>query len=524
MAIDRRTWLKRTGAAALGVTLLKSQVGCDDDPSTGTQDASDASDTPTDTTLAPDTTLEDAATETAEDTSATATETREDTLHVDSVGPSPSLSPLRRDGSSPYDYIDTIVILEMENRSFDHYFGALKLVEGRGDVDGLTAEMANLTHDGTSIPVFALGPHWVVDPDPPHGRSGSLAQYANGLNSGFVRAYEEETGDNADIALKAQCMGYHVRDEIPALYGLADAYTLCDQWHCGLLGPTWPNRFFSHAATSDGATSNLSPLSSPTIYSRVMAAGLKYGVYHRSPIYFALTLLDPLTGTYPAADINQFFLDASDGVLPNVTVVEPDYAFDDDHPPHDIRKGQALIRSVYEACRRSPQWDRMLFVVIYDENGGFYDHVPPPVPAGETRDDFKRLGFRIPALVTGGLARRGFVFSETVEHSSLPAMIARIFDLEPTNERMRLAPDLVGALDVELTLDSRRPLPVELPPLDLESRRIEQAFKIARCRQTELEQFVRQRYGIVDYTAAQRRKATERYLEAAVAMKALRIR
>jgi len=501
MAIDRRTWLKRTGAAALGISLLKTQVGCDSDtPARADADAT-----------APD------------DTSATAATDAESDQHGDAVGPSPSLAPLRRDGSSPYDYIDTVVILEMENRSFDHYFGSLKLVEGRTDVDGLTADMANLSPAGLSIPVFPLGPHWVVDPDPGHGHTAELTQWGEGQMDGFVASYANDFGLEDDLAQVNQVMGYHVRAELPALYGLADHFTLCDRWHCGLLGPTWPNRFFSHAATSDGALSNSQSLTSPSIYTNILGAGLSYGIYHRSPIYFALTMNDPAPGTFPAVEIDQFFTDAADGKLPNVTVVEPDYGFDDDHPPHDIRKGQAFIQSVYEACRQSPQWDRMLLVVLYDENGGFFDHVPPPVPAGETRPDFQRMGFRVPALVAGGLARRGFVFSDTVEHSSLPAMIGRIFGVEPTNERMRLAPDLVGALDLELTLDSKRPRPPQLPPLDLESRRIEQAFRSARCRQTELADYARQRFGIVDYTPAERRRATERYLARAMKLGAVRI-
>ncbi|MFO0748939.1 MAG: alkaline phosphatase family protein [Myxococcota bacterium] len=422
----------------------------------------------------------------------------------------------------PYDYIDTIIIVEMENRSFDHYFGSLTLAEGRSDVEGLRADMANLTKGGTRVPVFACGPHWVVDPDPPHGHAAALAQWADGDLSGFVSQYEGKNPVGASLEQLSQVMGYHLRAEVPALYGLADAYTLCDHWHCGLLGPTWPNRFYSHAATSDGLTANLAPLSSPTIYSRVMAAGLGYGVYHRSPIYFALTLLDPASGSYPSNDMDQFFVDAAAGTLLNVTVIEPDYGLDDDHPPHDVRLGQAFIQSIYQALRQSPQWDRCLMLVFYDEHGGFFDHVPPPVPAAELRSDFQRMGFRVPGLVIGPLARRGHVFHDVVEHSSVPGLIARVFQLDHVNERARLAGDFAGALDLELTLDAKRPPPPELPPLTLDAARIDRALRSSRFHQEELEAFGRS-LGLRPDSPDEQRRKTERYLAHAARIGAVRI-
>lgn len=533
MGIDRRTWLKHTGAAALGFALFKNTAACDEDAqgaadSAGADadaqgadgsDASLASDTGS-----PDTTaVDDSAT--APDTSVdTSADTTADTGHPDAVGPGPSLKPVRGNGDHPYDYIDTIIIVEMENRSFDHYFGALKLVEGRTDVNGLTADMSNLTSDGTQVPVFAAGKHWIVDPDPGHGHATSLKQWAAGANSGFVTEFEGENESDATLEQVSQVMGYMVRSEIPALYGLADAFTLCDQWHCGLLGPTWPNRFYSHAATSDGLYSNLAPLSSPTIYSKVLKAGLTYGVYHRSPIYFALTLLDPIAGSYPSNDMDQFFVDAAAGTLPNVTVVEPDYGLDDDHPPHDIRLGQAFIQSIYQALRASPQWDRTLMVVFYDEHGGFYDHVSPPVPLGETRDEFQRMGFRVPGLVVGPLARRGFVFKDLVEHSSVPSLIAKVFGLEQVNERARQAGDFAGALDLELTLDSKRPAPPELPPLELDSARIERALRSSRFHQAELEAYARERFGLRPDGPDEQRRKLERYLAQAERLRAVRVR
>jgi len=533
VSIDRRTWLKHTGAAALGATLLRGMPGCGDDERAGTsEDATDgdgttdgdgASATATSHDATAGDTPEVAAPDLVDPTDAPdASDAPADTAPID-IGPVPALAPLRRDGSHPYDYIDTIVILEMENRSFDHYFGSLRLVEGRQDVDGLTADMANLMANGTPLAVGPAGASWIVEPDPPHGRNAALAQWADGAMSGFLTEYEKRTGANAALELKRQVMGYHVRDELPALYGLADGFTLCDHWHAGMLGPTWPNRFYSHAATSEGLTFNLVPLATKTIYTHALAAGLSYGVYHRSPVHFALTMLDPAPSSYPSQDIEQFFFDAADGTLPNLTVIEPDYSLDDDHPPQDIRLGQILIRSVYEALRRSPQWDRTLFLVFYDENGGFFDHVPPPVPEGEARAEMRRMGFRVPGLVAGGLVRRGFVLGDTVEHSSVPGLIARVFGLDHVNERARLAGDFVKALDIDMVVDARRPAPITLPPIDIAATRLEAAFRDARWHQPELERYARERFGRAIDTPFVQRKKADRYLEHALRLGALRV-
>ncbi|MCC6625188.1 MAG: hypothetical protein IT385_28330 [Deltaproteobacteria bacterium] len=525
MAIDRRTWLKRTGAAALGATVLRGLPGCGDDELAATDDVAVATDAaPGDATSdvatatdsgadsSPDA-LGEVGDDSADDTAASDTETPD-------ASPEPALTPLRRDGSHPYDYIDHIVILQMENRSFDHYFGSLKLVEGRQDVDGLTADMHNLMQDGTPLPVAPAAGDWIVEPDPPHSRGACVAQWAEGACSGFVTEYEKRT---SSPELKRQVMSYHTRDELPALYGLADGFTLCHRWHCGMLGPTWPNRFFSHAATSEGLTFNAIPLATKTIYTHALAAGLTYGVYHRSPVHFALTMLDPAPGSYPSQDIERFFVDAAAGELPNLTVIEPDYSLDDDHPPQDIRLGQILIRSVYEALRRSPHWDRTLFLVFYDEHGGFFDHVPPPVPAGETRADFERMGFRVPGVLAGGLVRRGFVLDEVVEHSSVPALIARVFGLEHVNERARLAGDFAAALDLDMIRDARRPAPIALPPIDIDARRLELAHDRARPNQPELEAYARERFGVEHDAPSVRRAKADRYLERARRLGAVRI-
>lgn len=413
-----------------------------------------------------------------------------------SPGPAPALSPLRRDGSHPFDYIDHVVIVQMENRSFDHYFGSLSLLEGRTDIDGLLAGMSNPARDGRVIAPRHLTSEYLIDPDPGHGHGDSMDQFNLGRNDGFVRNYEPKldasTADRLDWP-----MGYYVRDQLPAFYTLADHFTLCERWFCSLLGPTWPNRYFSHAATSDGLWSNGTPLAARTIYANAMQAGLSVGCYRQHPVHFMMVVQDPAPGSYPSEPVETFFEHAAQGRLPNISVVEPNYGFNDDHPPHDVRLGQAFVAGVYEALRQSPQWDRTLMLVFYDEHGGFHDHVAPPTAAGETRvaEGFDQLGFRVPGMVIGPLARRGHVMRDVVDHASVPSLIANIFGLDHVNDRARLAGDLGAALDIELTLDANRVAPVALPEIAIPDQKIRHAAGLP-FGQPELAEYALRRFGI----------------------------
>ncbi len=489
--VPRRTMLKGAGALVTGAA-IGTIAACDDDPA-----ALDAgSDAGSDTGL-------DAA-----DTSDTGAD-----LRTDAPGPFPSLQPVRGDGSHPFDYIDTVVIVQMENRSFDHYFGSLSLVEGRTDVEGLSSSILNPRLDGSPVTPQFLEDAWIVHPDPGHGHRASMEQWANGTNSGFVRSWEDNLSD-AEMAEKiGWVMGYHTREQLPALYGLADGFTLCDHWHCSLLGPTWPNRFYSHCATSDGEWSNGVPVGAKTPYSMLRDSGGSVGVYADGGIAFMFLLLDfPISQINRLGNSSDFFRDAAEGVLPNVCVVEPDYQLNDDHPPQDIRLGQAYIASVYEALRNSPQWDRSLMLVLYDEHGGFHDHVPPPTVEGDERaaEGFNQLGFRVPGLVAGPLARRGHVMHDLIDHASVPALISRIFGLDQVNERAALAGDLGAALDLELTLNANRPAPPVLPQINLREERIRHGL-LQPYGQPELEDWVRRNLGITRPGPDARMRELERY-------------
>ena len=456
--MDRRDTLKRLGLAAGGIAL--GVPGCDDG-------ADDPGALPADTAPRPDAADAGPGPDAAPD--------------PDAAPPPSDLEPVRGDGSHPFHYIDTLVILQMENRSFDHVFGSLSLLEGRADVDGLAPGMSNPGPDGP-VDIYPLGADFVTDPDPPHGNRSALQQLNDGAMDGFVDAYRGR-GATREV------MGYYTRDELPVSYALADHFTLCHRWFASVLGPTWPNRYYSHCATSEGHLGNGEFIFAPTLYPALREAGLRFGTYFHN-LFFTATIRSLVDSG--ARKHDQFFEDAAAGTLPNVTVVEPAFFLNDDHPPADVRLGQAFLGSVYAALRASPQWDRCMFVVFYDENGGFFDHVPPPRSSGDARadDGFGRLGFRIPGLVAGPLARRGEVLDTVVDHASVPRLIADIFGLDPLNDRAAQAGDLGDALTLDYVSGIERPPAPELPPAPVPAEALMRGLR-ADSGQAELQDWMR---------------------------------
>jgi phospholipase C len=358
--------------------------------------------------------------------------------------------------------IETVVVLCLENRSFDNVLGALRLVEGRTDIDGLTGAETNLDRDGNPVGVHRLDDF--TESDPPHNWGASHRQWNNGANDGFVWAHAG--------AYQADVMGYQVREQRPVTYALADAGAVCNRWFASCLGPTWPNRAFLHAATSEGMQGNFPMLGlSPTIWERLTAAGLTgTNYYHDIP-----WVLGGFGQTSNVAPIEQFFHDAQTGSLPPFALIDPAFfggGANDDHATHDIRLGQALLASVVAALGESPQWNRCLFVVTYDEHGGFFDHVPPPAlgPDAEPEADFASLGFRVPSIVIGPHIRRRCAVDTVLEHSSLISTVCRRFGLPPLTGRDNAAADLSSCIDPRRFRD---PLPPpRLPVIDIPERHL----------------------------------------------------
>jgi phospholipase C len=238
----------------------------------------------------------------------------------------------------------------MENRSFDHYLGALRLdraYPGAALVDGLRGDESNPDPDGAQVPVYRMTERSV--PTPPHQWEPARAQFDGGRNDGFVRAH---AGPH-----QHHVMGYYDRELLPLYYALADQFTVCDRWFSSVMGPTWPNRFYLHAATSQGVRTN-APLGfggPPTIWQRLRQRCLPCTNYAAggAPWYLAAFAAQTLGGDDAAvqADIEDFFRDARLGTLPSFALIEPDFLLNDDRPPHDVTLGQACVSST---CSSSP--------------------------------------------------------------------------------------------------------------------------------------------------------------------------
>jgi phospholipase C len=285
-------------------------------------------------------------------------------------------------------------------------------------------------------------------------------------------------------------MGYHDRSQIPFYYWLADNYTICDNWYSSVLGPTWPNRYYLHSATAAGKKTNTPIVTGlpDTVWDRLKAAKKTYKNYYAGAIswYFG-GFLGKLGTMNPGAQIGEFFDDAKAGKLPNFSMIDPDFMSNDDHPSHDVRTGQAFVATIYEALAKSPQWDRLLFIITYDEHGGFFDHAPPPA-AKDEYVEFQRRGFRVPTIVMGGRVKRGAVVSTVFEHASVLATVGTRFKIASLGKRMDESNDLSSCID-PLLVDKAQAAPAGMPVVTMSLKQAV-AERVGTSSQPELERMV----------------------------------
>ncbi len=350
---------------------------------------------------------------------------------------------------------DTVVVLMMENRSFDHLLGWLPGVNGKQA--GLTFP----AYKGGTATTAPLGNNTQAcgEKDPSHDWQSIAKQYNNGKCDGWLST--QVTGDHFPI-------GYYEEEQVPILGALAKAYTLFDAYHCSLMAATWPNRFYQLSAATDVDETGFFPAAGKprpskldlAIFDRVLGAGLTTGYY---------TWGEPMTELYASKRYDaithpkdEFFKAAKAGTLPNVTFIDPDYTTvaeflgtsNDYHPHGDIEAGESYVADVYNALSTSPQWERMVFVLNFDEHGGFYDTVPPPTakdnnvnPNPGPHPDYGRLGFRVPCIAMGPYAPKKVEKAGPYEHCSVLRMIEWRWGLEPMTDRDKYAKNLGEALD-----------------------------------------------------------------------------
>ena len=394
--------------------------------------------------------------------------------------------------------IDTVVILMMENRSFDSYFGSLSLIEDRDDVDGLTAEMSNPHSDGSAVYPFEAVNDCLTDP--PHSWSASHDQFNDGANDGFITRYSSSTPEDV--------MGYYTRQRLPALYALSDAYVTCDAWFSSVMTSTWPNRMYALCAENGGVTGNdFATDDFPSIFTPLAEAGFTWaGFYSNLPS--VVLVPDRLITEVQMQTIDHFFSRAEAGTLPNVSFVEPIYGRNDDHPPAHPTSGQIFIQQVYDAMAKSPQWGRCLLFITYDEHGGFFDHVPPPKTADlHRKDGFNQRGFRVPSLVIGPWVKPGYVDHTVYGHSSMLAFIEHLFQIDPLNKRDAAQDPMRDAFDWDALAQNRALPAITLDPIVADEDEIYRAecegfspFATATVTgQPELEQYVRENFGGTEF-------------------------
>jgi phospholipase C len=345
-------------------------------------------------------------------------------------------SALPRPGSSGLDHV---VVVMMENRSFDHLLGWLPGADGKQG--GLTyVDAAGRAH-GT----FPLAPDFqgCAHPDPDHSYEGARVEWNGGACDGWLRA-----GANDLYSI-----GYYTQADLPFLGQAAPAFTTCDRFFASLLGPTFPNRFYSLSGVTDRLANDVVGTTLPTIFDRLASKRIPAAYYYGNFDFLVLY------GRYSAISHphREFFARCRSGRLPAFSYVDPNYTFQDDgptsgnegaddHPHADIRAGEYFLSTIYNAVTRSPAWPRTLLIVVFDEWGGFFDHVPPSA-APDVKPEYEQRGFRIPCVLISPFARRGHVAHGVYDHTSILKLVEWRFGLDPLSVRDAHAANLAGALD-----------------------------------------------------------------------------
>jgi phospholipase C len=362
-----------------------------------------------------------------------------------------------------------IVVLMMENRSFDHMLGALRAQDSR--IDGLKGTETNPDSTGTQIAVQPLADfQGQLDPDPNHHFAAVDLQIFNGNTAnprqanmdGFINSYFQQRRDT-DHSHKI--MYYFKPDQLPVLTTLAKEFAVFNRWFASIPGPTICNRAFAHYGTSFGhVTMDLFYANTvyKSIYERMVANGLTAKIYYYDQASSTMEVVNLLQNQPQFFGLYQQFLDdCKRGTLPSYSFIEPNYSdhdgeggellASDQHPDHNVQEGEIFIATVYNAIRQNPElWESTALLIVYDEHGGIYDHVLPPscMPDGfvaQPKDTvtgvpftFDRLGVRVPAVLVSPWVPRGTVVSpmkgdgtidkeRIFEHAGIPGTVTNFF-------------------------------------------------------------------------------------------------
>jgi phospholipase C len=440
-------------------------------------------------------------------------------------GPGPRAVPSLPPGTDLLPQIAHIVVLMMENHSYDNYLGMLR---GRGEGlplgdDGQPA-VVNQSADREPVRAHHLPTTVQHSKAPSQSWHASHLQWAHGSCKGFVAGNQKVVPDG-DAAVS---MGYWTEDDLPFYYGLARTFPLADHWFSSCLGPTFPNRRFLIAGTAHGLIDDLpfDLLDYPpagTIFDMLTRHGISWANYHAVPgdtsmarryrrhrrrmarrrllalgrsmgamtegvqkdLQFTADVFPLGLGRYMmhVRSTDDFFADADAGTLPAFSIVDPDFDVYSEENPQDIRKGESFAAEVINRVMRGQGWPRTLLIWVYDEHGGYHDHVPPPaaVPPddvegrsllgsptrvqrllrpffrGQVNDaenltegphGYDRYGFRVPAVIVSPYARPDHVCSEVLDHTSVLKLVEEKWNLPALTARDAAAVAPLSALDL----------------------------------------------------------------------------
>ena len=381
--------------------------------------------------------------------------------------------------------IEHVVIFINENRSFDSYFGTYRGVRGFGDrhpealTDGSGKSIFYQPFPGTAGEPY--GGHLL----PFRFDTNNGGECVNDISHEWAALHECWNGGAMDQFLSTHLqanglrdgpntMGYYTREDLPFFHALADAFTICDHYHCSVIGPTDPNRMYTMSATIDPDGKDGGPSLQTLVTNReqqfgkftwrtypeqLQAAGISWKIYSTPDgdygdnvlPYFKAYQEDPTLAAnafapqFPA----EFLADCAAGTLPQVSWILASLV-QSEHPPAPVSYGEVALSQVLQALVANPSvWEKTALFATYDENGGFFDHVPPPVPPPGTAGEYLTveplpsiaggirgpigLGFRVPMLVISPFSRGGFVCSNKFDHTSLLRFLERRFGPEVPN-------------------------------------------------------------------------------------------
>ncbi len=360
--------------------------------------------------------------------------------------------PGRAVGTDQVPEIEHVVVLMMENHSFDNILGLI----GRGDgfTLGSNGQPTAKNPDGqgnyihafhmpTECQTDGVGNDWKVTHE----------AYDGGTCQGFV------------TSTSAEAMGYFTKEDLPFSCGMASTFPIADRYFCSTMAQTDPNRRYLIAGTSLGLIDDTFPPALPpngVIFEQFNKHGITWKDYYSTlpTLGVFLPLISDQTLVKGLAHIDQFYVDAAAGNLPFYSLVEPNYDEQSEENPQDIQFGDQFVGKVVNAVMSSPNWPKTMLIWTYDEHGGYYDHVPPPaaippddVPpalvAGDPPGGFDRYGFRVPCAVVSPYAKENYVSHTVYDHTSILKTVEEKWNLPALTRRDANANSLFDMLDFD---------------------------------------------------------------------------